>query len=307
MSILQAIKMRILQCLLMHLALLKNKTIDQILPLSHTLKNQNANNQMSNWVSFVESLSRPFLNKKQPKHKIARWLGTWAYTGPGLENEIIGKIEKDGIVNIKNSTIDLVWYSVKWNDIEGWVPASKLDFTTLRNLYSEFDTSNVLMKNNRRFVEKYTNSAVGVRTYPNLASHWQTILEPKSKVTILMQRQNWYQITWRVKNKIFKGWIPSSYIQDTNKSTKITSLSRNKSNIESAQKSPKKSILKDSRAKLTESHSPTRHMPQKSLVILDLKESKITPTNKRSDAKINESSQARKAKLDVKVKFYFLK
>ena len=82
----------------------EKKTIDQIITISHGLKNQDSKVQMTNWVSFVESLSRPFLNKKHPEHQKGRCLGTWAYSGPGFENEVIGKIEKDGIVHIKHST-----------------------------------------------------------------------------------------------------------------------------------------------------------------------------------------------------------
>ena len=69
---------------------------------------------MANWVSLVQSLSRSILNKNKPSKEKARWLGSWVYTGPGFENEVIGKIEKDGVVYILNSTNDLIWHSVKW-------------------------------------------------------------------------------------------------------------------------------------------------------------------------------------------------
>lgn len=91
----------------------ERKTIDQIEPESRALNAQDSNKQMTNCVSFVESLSRPFLNKNMPEKKKARCLGSWAYNGPGYDNEVIGKIEKDGIVVILNSTMDLIWHSVK--------------------------------------------------------------------------------------------------------------------------------------------------------------------------------------------------
>lgn len=250
----------------------EKKTIDQIMPISSSLNKQNANNQMSNWVSFVESLSRPFLTKKLPEHKHARCLGTWAYSGPGFENEIIGKIEKDGIVNIKNSTMDYVWYAVQWDDLEGWVPASKLDLTTLRNLYNEFDLTSVVLKTKKKNVECETTSTIGLRIYPNMASHCQIILDAKVKLNVIMQRQQWYQVSWIINSKVYKGWIPVHWTQkvDLQAPTK-DSISRNYStNISSGCKmSPSKSILKETKM-ATESNSPRKHAPQKSLVILGM-------------------------------------
>jgi hypothetical protein len=91
----------------------ERKNIDQIEPESRGLTVQDSNDQMTNCVSFVESLSRPFLNKKMPIKKQARCLGSWAYNGPGYDNEAIGKIEKDGVVVILNSTMDLIWHSIR--------------------------------------------------------------------------------------------------------------------------------------------------------------------------------------------------
>lgn len=91
----------------------QRKTIDQIESESRALNAQDSNKQMTNCVSFVESLSRPFLNKHLPGKKKARCLGSWAYNGPGYDNEVIGKIEKDGIVTILNSTMNLIWHSIK--------------------------------------------------------------------------------------------------------------------------------------------------------------------------------------------------
>ena len=119
------------------------------------------------------------------------------YTGPGFENEIIGKIEKDGVVYILNSTNDLIWHSVKCckssittnsrpkimqnnsnNEIEGWIPTSKLDFTTKRNLYDDFDRSNIIKQNAIDATERFTTQTIGLRSLPNIASHCQAILDP---------------------------------------------------------------------------------------------------------------------------------
>ena len=106
-----------------------------------------------------------------------------------------------------------------------------------------------------------------------------------------MERQQWYQVTYTVKNKIYKGWIPmlcAQQQQDTMSMTTPTrQMSRNNTGMTRSEsktftgKSPRKSILKNSRSKLTETNSPSRHGPQKSLVILDLKENRVTPILKR--------------------------
>lgn len=87
--------------------------VDPSEKISTLMTRQSSKKQMANAVSLIESLSRPILNKKPLENKAkARCLGSWAYTGPGLENEILGKIEKDGVVQVKGSTIDCVWYRV---------------------------------------------------------------------------------------------------------------------------------------------------------------------------------------------------
>ena len=173
-----------------------NKTIDEIEPVTLSLKTQNSKNQMLNWVSFVESLSRPFLNKQIPENKKARCLGSWAYTGPGYDNEVVGKIEKDGIVTILNSSMDLIWHSIEMNGAEVWIPTSKLEFSTQRILYDEFDRSSLMQ--NIRIKVKYTTCTVGLRENPTFSSHCLIILKPKTKIKIIWRRNEWYQVIYQV-------------------------------------------------------------------------------------------------------------
>jgi len=179
-------------------------TIDQIEPMTRKLTQQTSSNQMSSLVSIVESLSRPILTKKIPEKKRAKCLGSWAYTGPGYENEIIGKIEKGGMVCIISASKDLIWHSIKCNAMEGWVPTTRLDFEVERKVQKQFDSSPVLEKILKLNQERYTISSVGLRTYPNVSSHCQVILNPKTKVTVALQREQWFQVTICLNEKDYK-------------------------------------------------------------------------------------------------------
>jgi len=148
------------------------------------------------------------LNRKLPENTKARCLGSWAYTGPGYDNEIVGKVEKDGIVKILNSSMDLIWHSIEMNDAEVWIPTSKLEFSVKRVLYDEFDRSS-LMKNIKIIRNTYmlTSSIVGLRTHPDLSSHCKIILPSKTKIKILLQRNEWYQVIYKVRDIKYLSFI----------------------------------------------------------------------------------------------------
>lgn len=257
----------------------------------------------------IDSTSSHFLNTKVPDVKQARSLGSWVYTGPGFENEVIGKLEKKCRVDIINSSIDLIWHSVKWDHIEGWVPSSSLDFVVDRPEYLEFDKTNQLEHVQEGKVEKYTRNAVGVRIYPNIASHCKIVLESKTKVTIIRRKQQWYQIAWIIKNKEYKGWIPVLCTQDTESwSSPIISRKRELRakvvGLNTSKGSPRKSILKDTSLWRESDASPTRHFQKKSIVILDLKEKKVGQAiyqGTQSESEITELHN-RKVKLNTKIK-----
>lgn len=109
------------------------------------------------------------LGRKRPERQQARCLGSWAYTGPGFDNEVMGKIEKDGIVKILNCSEDRIWHSVEMNSVEVWVPSSKLEFETKRGLYEGFDQKGKEEMEGGEMKE--TSCMIGLRTHPDLSSH----------------------------------------------------------------------------------------------------------------------------------------
>jgi uncharacterized protein YgiM (DUF1202 family) len=67
-------------------------------------------------------------------------LGGTIYNGPGKNHDVLGKLEKGGIMVINGRTEDRVWLSVKCVDnIEGWVLASQVDLTLDRKVYVHHD------------------------------------------------------------------------------------------------------------------------------------------------------------------------
>lgn len=70
-----------------------------------------------------------------------RSLGGTIYNGPGHNHDVLGKLQRDGVVTIVGRTEDRVWLSVKCQDnIEGWALASEIDFTHDRKVYQQHDT-----------------------------------------------------------------------------------------------------------------------------------------------------------------------
>jgi hypothetical protein len=108
----------------------------------------------------------------------------------------------------------------------------------------------------------HTTNSVGLRVYPNMASHCLVIIDPKVKVKVCLQRQQWYQVKLIIKNKDFKGWIPVNSTQNNDQSSNIllkNSKTRStKSIITLGDKTPRKSILKD--PNLIKESSPVRNV-----------------------------------------------
>jgi len=62
---------------------------------------------------------------------IGRSVGGKIYNGPGKNHDILGKVEKDGLVTLTGRTEDRVWLQISCGGpktpIEGWVLASDVD------------------------------------------------------------------------------------------------------------------------------------------------------------------------------------
>ncbi|CDW83015.1 UNKNOWN [Stylonychia lemnae] len=71
----------------------------------------------------------------------ARCLGCNVFNGPGNNHDKLGRLEKDGVVNVLNRTIDQTWVQVKNANMIGWILASNIDFIPDRNVYKSFDKS----------------------------------------------------------------------------------------------------------------------------------------------------------------------
>jgi hypothetical protein len=95
-----------------------------------------------------------------------------------------------------------------------------------------------------------------------MASHCLVIIDPKVKVKVCLQRQQWYQVKLIIKNKDYKGWIPVNSTQNNDQSSNIllkNSKTRStKSIITLGDKTPRKSILKD--PNLIKESSPVRNV-----------------------------------------------
>ena len=129
--------------------------------------------------------------------------------------------------------------------------------------------------------ERVTTQAIGLRSLPNIASHWQIIIDPWTKVSIILQRHQWYQVSWFLKNKEFTGWIPiiSTRSLQTDEEATIRSNvgSAIKQRDSSLNKSPSKGILKEA-TKTTDGSIIKDHCHKKSIVIIDLKDNKTAKT-----------------------------
>ncbi len=74
---------------------------------------------------------------------VGRSIGGKIYNGPGKNHDILGKVEKDGLVTLTGRTEDRVWISITCGGpkqhTEGWVMASEVDLNFERKSYAQHD------------------------------------------------------------------------------------------------------------------------------------------------------------------------
>ena len=75
---------------------------------------------------------------------VGRSVGGKIYNGPGKNHDILGKVEKDGLVTLTGRTDDRVWLQITCGGAktptEGWVLASEVDLNFERKSYALHDT-----------------------------------------------------------------------------------------------------------------------------------------------------------------------
>lgn len=75
---------------------------------------------------------------------VGRSVGGKIYNGPGKNHDILGKVEKDGLVTLTGRTEDRVWLQITCGGpktpTEGWVLASDVDLNFERISYALHDT-----------------------------------------------------------------------------------------------------------------------------------------------------------------------
>ena len=70
-----------------------------------------------------------------------RSLGSKIYNGPGKNHDVLGKVQKDGIVLILGRTQDRAWLNIRCGEnTDGWVLSSDVDFNCERKFYKHYDT-----------------------------------------------------------------------------------------------------------------------------------------------------------------------
>ena len=103
-----------------------------------------------------------------------RSLGGKIYNGPGKNHDELGKIEKDGAVQILARTEDRVWLSVKCGEtIEGWVLASEVDLTFNRKVYKQHDETQIALDSAKGDAQQtlYAIRETILRSKPKWAAH----------------------------------------------------------------------------------------------------------------------------------------
>jgi uncharacterized protein YgiM (DUF1202 family) len=71
---------------------------------------------MSQALSIVESVPKPSINMADEPLQF-RALGCWVYSGPGVNHDVLGKVEKDGIINVVGQSDDGVWALIKCKNV----------------------------------------------------------------------------------------------------------------------------------------------------------------------------------------------
>lgn len=58
-----------------------------------------------------------------------------------MNHDKLGKVEKDGIIQVLSRTADKIWLQISCDYIQGWTLASSVDIITDRVLYTKYDKS----------------------------------------------------------------------------------------------------------------------------------------------------------------------
>ena len=72
------------------------------------------------------SLTKRPVVMKTSEHRKARSLGCWVYSGPGQHHDVLGRLDKEGLVTTCFKSQDNHWTQVKVSQLEGWVQTSKV-------------------------------------------------------------------------------------------------------------------------------------------------------------------------------------
>ena len=135
-----------------------------------------------------------------------RSIGGKIYNGPGKNHDVLGKVQKDGVVSIVGRTEDRIWLSVKCGDnFEGWVLASEVDLNCDRKIYrhhdtiqGEIDPSNIA--EHERIM--YTLREAVIRSKPKWSAH--AIMQVKVNTTLTFKEfeesKQWAQVSFDGRN-----------------------------------------------------------------------------------------------------------
>eukprot|EP00347_Sterkiella_histriomuscorum_P015755 403355803 len=115
-----------------------------------------------------------------------RVLGCELYNGPGHNHDLLGKLEKDGIVQILARTEDQVWVQVKLLQQVGWVLASNVDFLANREIYKPYDINACNQTTPKTII--HPNKELLIRKDPKLSS--KIILQLKIDAPLILKSQD---------------------------------------------------------------------------------------------------------------------
>lgn len=156
-----------------------------------------------------------------------RSLGGKIYNGPGKNHDVLGKVQKDGVVSIVGRTEDRIWLSVKCGDnFEGWVLASEVDLNCDRKIYQHHDTIQKeidpsKIPEHERIM--YVLRDAVIRSKPKWSAHaiMQVIVNTKLTFTGFDESKEWTQVSIDNRNNplaqektLITGWIPADQLSN---------------------------------------------------------------------------------------------